>query len=47
MTTRTINMNLKREGEKKRKIPLICMRKLLLLLVIESDFREHARIKTV
>lgn len=39
MTTNTINMNLRKEEEDKRKILLICIRKTFLL-EIGSDFES-------
>lgn len=44
MITNTFKMNLNKKEENKRKISLICIRKLLLLRIIESEFGEHTRI---
>lgn len=40
MMTNTINMNLKKKEENKRKISLICIRKIIIITLIESDLGE-------
>lgn len=49
MTMNRIYTNLsKKEEEHKRKVPLICIQKrLVLLFTIGSDFREDVHIKIV